>query len=240
MAAVVEPEKGPVYLRIRQVLHERIERGDYAPGTALPSENDLAEEFGAARLTVRRAMDALAAEGIVRRVQGKGVFAAAGLLDPEGEGRGGFRETASILGLDATVRILSRSRRYAGAYYGWLFGVAANDLLYSIRRLNIIDGEPVSIENTLIPLALFPGIEDVDIQVFSLYETYGRMGRAVAKAQEKLDVIELTARDAGLLGLGAGAPALMLECVSYDATGQAIEYARSLARGDCGGYSFDY
>lgn len=240
MADVVEPEKAPVYLRIRQALRERIERGDYAPGTALPSENDLAEEFGTARLTVRRAMDALAAEGVVRRAQGKGVFVAGGLLDPAGAARGGFRETASILGLDASVRILSRSRRYAGDYYGWLFGVGQDDLLYSIRRLNVIDGEPVSLENTLIPLALFPEIEDVDIQVFSLYETYGRMGHAVAKTQEKLDVIELTARDAGLLGLGAGSPALMLECVSYDAEGRAIECARNLARGDRGGYSFDY
>ncbi|WP_346977644.1 UTRA domain-containing protein [Collinsella aerofaciens] len=50
----------------------------------------------------------------------------------------------------------------------------------------------------------------------------------------------LGARDAGLLGLEQGDLVLLLECVSYDASGQAIEYVKSFNRGDTGGYTYTY
>ena len=213
----------PSYLRIRRALVERIERGAYAVGAALPSENDLASEFGTTRLTIRNATDGLVDQGRVRRIQGKGTFVTPGLLDPEGTSRGGFRETARILGRKPSVRVLSRRKRRAGEYYAWLFGIRPDDLLYSLRRLNSVDAEPLTIENTLVPLSILPDVEDVD-----------------AQTQEKLDIVELGGRDAGLLGVAAGSAALLLECVSYDALGQAIEYACSYTRGDRGGYAYDY
>ena len=120
------------------------------------------------------------------------------------------------------------------SYYANLFGIAEDDLLYSIRRLNCINGDPVSIETAFIPCLLFPTIEDIDVSVFSLYETYEMLGRKPVMAQEKLDIEALGARDAGLLGLEQGDLALTLECVSFDASGQAIEYVKSFNRGDAG------
>lgn len=240
MAQILDTSNQPIYLRIRHKIEERIERGDYAPGSALPSENDLAEEFGTTRLTVRNAMDALVERGVVRRVQGKGAFVATRDFDRMPTSQGGFRKVAQALGMEPSVRLLASGRRRAGAYYGWLFGIDENELLYSLRRLNSLDGEPVALENTLIPLNLFPSIEDVDIQVFSLYETYELLGHTVARVQEKLDVMRLTAREAGLLHVDAGDPALVSECVSYDAAGCAIEYARRLSRADFAGYTFEF
>ena len=143
-------------------------------------------------------------------------------------------------GATPSVRILARSKRYAGPYYADLFGIAEDDLLYSVRRLNCIDGEPVSIEMTLIPCLLFPGIEDVDISVFSLFETYDMLGRKPDKSIEKLDIEALGARDASLLNLEPGDLALVLECMTYDSSGQAIEHAKSFNRGDAGGYTYNY
>ena len=158
----------PVYMRIRRCIEERIERGAYPTGSMIPSEKDLAEEFGTTRLTIRSAVDEL------------------------------------------------------------------------VRRLNCINGSPVSIETALIPCLLFPTIEDIDVSVFSLYETYEMLGRKPVMAQEKLDIEALGARDAGLLGLEQGDLVLLLECVSYDASGQAIEYVKSFNRGDTGGYTYTY
>ena len=56
------------------------------------------------------------------------------------------------------------------------------------------------------------------------------LGRKPVMAQEKLDIEALGARDAGLLGLEQGDLVLLLECVSYDASGQAIEYVKSFNR----------
>ena len=224
----------PVYMRIRRRIEERIERGIYPTGSMIPSEKDLAEEFGTTRLTIRSAVDELVRRGQIRRVRGKGAFVAQ-KVPVAYERTGGFRESVRASGGEPSVRILARSKRYAGPYYANLFGVAEDDLLYSIRRLNCVNGDPVSIEMAFIPCLLFPTIEDIDVSVFSLYETYEPV-----MAQEKLDIEALGARDAGLLGLEQGDLALTLECVSFDASGQAIEYVKSFNRGDAGGYTYTY
>ena len=215
-----------------------MERGEYPAGSVLPSENELAAEFHTTRLTVRNAVDDLVARGMVRRVQGKGAFVAPRAYDRAKTVSGGFREIARALGREPSVRIISRGFRKAGDYYAWVLGIGPDDVLYSLRRVNSLDGHPVSLESTLIPLKLFEGIEDVDIQVYSLYETYALLGHQVAAAQEKLDLTQLTPRDAGLLRVDAGDPALDLKCVSYDAAGQPLEYAHSLSRADFAGYIY--
>lgn len=66
----------PVYMRIRRCIEERIERGAYPTGSMIPSEKDLAEEFGTTRLNIRSAVDELVRRGQIRRVRGKGAFVA--------------------------------------------------------------------------------------------------------------------------------------------------------------------
>ena len=217
----------PVYMRIRRRIEERIERGIYPTGSMIPSEKDLAEEFGTTRLTIRSAVDELVRRGQIRRVRGKGAFVAQ-KVPVAYERTGGFRESVRASGGEPSVRILARSKRYAGPYYANLFGIAEDDLLYSIRRLNCVNGDPVSIEMAFIPCRLFPTIEDIDVSVFSLYETYEMLGRKPVMAQEKLDIEAVGARDAGLLGLEQGDLVLLLECVSYDASGQVMEKVKFL------------
>ena len=67
----------PIYLQLREVVRSKIEDGEYAPGTAIPSENLLASTYSINRLTVRSAIDALVNEGLLKRVQGKGVYVVA-------------------------------------------------------------------------------------------------------------------------------------------------------------------
>lgn len=171
----------PVYMRIRRRIEERIERGIYPTGSMIPSEKDLAEEFGTTRLTIRSAVDELVRRGQIRRVRGKGAFVAQ-KVPVAYERTGGFRESVRASGGEPSVRILARSKRYAGPYYANLFGIAEDDLLYSIRRLNCVNGDPVSIETAFIPCLLFPTIEDIDVSVFSLYETYEMLGRKDRKS----------------------------------------------------------
>ena len=90
----------PVYKQIRRCIAERIERGDYPTGSMIPSENELAEEFGTTRLTIRSAMDELVKSGQIRRVQGKGAFVGHKWFD-EHERKGGFRQ--SVLASPRTI-----------------------------------------------------------------------------------------------------------------------------------------
>jgi GntR family transcriptional regulator len=68
--------RGPdlVYMQIADDIAGKIGRGELVPGARLPSENDLAAEYGVARMTVRRAARELTERGLVRVVSGKGTF----------------------------------------------------------------------------------------------------------------------------------------------------------------------
>jgi GntR family transcriptional regulator len=67
----------PLYVQIADLIRQRIARGQWPAGTRLPTLEDLVEEFGVARVTVRQAMDIASAEGLVTRRQGRGTFVAA-------------------------------------------------------------------------------------------------------------------------------------------------------------------
>lgn len=225
----------PLYLQIRDQVRERIRAGVYPLGGLLPTENELAEEFGTTRLTVRNAMDGLEQDGTVRRIQGKGSFV--GLtMNTGGEVPLGFRERTRDQHANASVRILRSTVRDAGPYYARMFGIKPEAGLLSLRRLNSKDGVPVILEEVVVPLGLFPGIEDVDFSVFSLYAYYRLHGHAVEQAYEDLDVIALSARDARLLGQAEGDPALFVDSKSYDANGLLIENAIGYCVGSEGVY----
>ena len=68
--------KTPVYLQIAAILRGEIERGVYAPGRPVPSETQLMQRYGVARLTARKAVRVLADEGLVEVVPGRGAYVA--------------------------------------------------------------------------------------------------------------------------------------------------------------------
>lgn len=80
-------EDQPRWEQVAQVIRDRITAGDYRPGSRVPSENDLMQEFGIARMTAHKVMRALRAEGAIYTVRGMGSFVAqpdaeTGTVDP--------------------------------------------------------------------------------------------------------------------------------------------------------------
>src|SRR5688572_16184743 len=75
-AAAKSPSFQPLYLQIRALLLDSLDAGDWKPGEAIPSEIELAARYNVSQGTVRKAIDAMAAENIVVRRQGKGTFVA--------------------------------------------------------------------------------------------------------------------------------------------------------------------
>ncbi|MFE5035550.1 GntR family transcriptional regulator [Streptomyces sp. NPDC056683] len=64
----------PLYVQLADVIAGKIASGDLAPDRPIPSENHLADEFGVARLTARRAAQELRERGLIVTVRGKGSF----------------------------------------------------------------------------------------------------------------------------------------------------------------------
>jgi GntR family transcriptional regulator len=222
----------PIYLQLREVVRGKIEDGEYPPGTAIPSENELAETYGINRLTVRSAIDALVSEGLLRRVQGKGVYVLGSKMERDLETLGGFTQTMLNKHAKPSTKILVKARRRAGSKYACIFSVPPDSELYYIKRLCYADGEPMSLEEILIPCDVVPKLEGIDLSVFSLYEVYDFYGVRLSRAWQTLDLAELEPNDARMLNVDRGRAVLLFSCTSCDEQGRVIEFSRSYTRGD--------
>ncbi|MFK0117200.1 GntR family transcriptional regulator [Streptomyces sp. NPDC090994] len=79
----------PLYVQLADVIAEKIKTGELAPDRPIPSENHLAEDYGVARLTARRAAQELRERGLVVTVRGKGSFVVERPFTDSPEGEGG-------------------------------------------------------------------------------------------------------------------------------------------------------
>ena len=99
-------------------------------------------------------------------------------------------------------------------------------------RVRSADGEPVLLERSWLPLAVFPGLlrQALDGSLYTVLEQV--YGRPPVRARETLMPLRPSAAEAATLDLPEGDPALLVERTAYDAEGTAVEFARDLLRAD--------
>ena len=158
------------YQRVQQALAEEIERGGRTPGARLPPERALAEHFGVSRVTLRRALDELSRAGLVRR-------SVSGWVVGQRHGRRAAERADELLGDSGVTRAHRRRPDARSGRCGpptideaEALGLAPGAPLFELERMRTMDDVPILIDRTRIPLAVAPGIDDVDLQETSLYE----------------------------------------------------------------------
>lgn len=224
--------QSPIYLQLREVIRNKIEDGDYLPGMAIPSENDLADTYGINRMTVRSGIDALVNEGILKRVQGKGVYVVGKKVERDLETLEGFTQTMKQRNTKPHTKVLAKLLREAGDKYSLIFGIKPEDEIYYIKRICSADNEPISLEEIFIPKYVVPKLEGIDLGVFSIYEVYDFYGVKIKRAYQTLDLTHLEQRDAKILGIEANLAVMLFQCTSYDEKDRIIEFCRTYTRGD--------
>src|ERR1043165_1059315 len=104
----------PLYTQIRELLRERILRGDYASHAQMPSENEMVRMFGVSRITVRQALTDLQKEGLIFKIHGKGTFVSKPKATQNLQRLQGFGEAMSSEGHVAYSRVLGSRVMRAG------------------------------------------------------------------------------------------------------------------------------
>jgi GntR family transcriptional regulator len=147
----------PLYLQVRDALAERIASGDLLPGSAIPSEGELAREVGVSAGTVRKALQLMEEERLIWRRQGRGTF----VRDPCS------RELAQrfirLYGPDGNpicgqIESTATARGAANAIERDRLRLAAGAEVYRIHRVRHHGGAPFSVEHSTLPADLFPDL----------------------------------------------------------------------------------
>lgn len=197
-------------------------------GSPAPSERDLVNQFGVARMTIRQAVEALVAEGLLVRVPGKGTFVA----EPRGrvgELRG-FTEEMKARGLNPGTRTLLARREKVGPGVAHALGITEGDAVLRWRRLRFADRVPMAIENTWLSEVLIPGFLEGGVPE-SLYAALATRGLRPSWAEDAITAEIVTDEDANLLEVPDGSAVLRVtrRAVRDD---KIIAISRTLYRAD--------
>jgi GntR family transcriptional regulator len=221
----------PLYAQVRDMLIRRLVDGVWAPGAPLPSEMQLAAEIGVSQGTVRKALDALAADNLVVRRQGRGTFVA---RHDEERIMFQFFKLAADEG-DRSFpqsQVLELSQDRANAAERSALRLAAGARVVRIRRLRSIDGAAVIVERISLPESLFPGLASMELpnNLYGLYAMH--FGVTVASTREKLKAVAASEDDARALGVPPGKPALEIDRLALSLERVPVEWRLSVCLTD--------
>jgi GntR family transcriptional regulator len=218
----------PRYEQLRSALHQLIRDCVLGPGAALPAERDLERLTGWSRVTVRKALAQLVAEGLVNPKPGSGNFVGQRIVRSFSR-LTSFTEDLRSRGLDPKVQFLSREVGSATSEESMVLALTPGSNVIRLRRLRSAGDRPLAVENTVVPQAILPSAELVSA---SLYETLERLGFTPDRALQRLQAVAMDASTAALLRVPQGAPGLRLERRAYLADGRAVEFTRSIYLAD--------
>lgn len=222
----------PKWAQIEDALASRIGCGDLRVGDRLPPERDLCDQWDVSRGTIRQALDALAARGLIERGVGRGTFVAAGKVEVRLHDVAGFTEQMARAGVQAHARVLRAGVRGAPEQVAEALALEPGAAVVRIERLRLAGKLALTIEDTWVPSARFEGIEDLDLRG-SIYALMRDLyDRAPVRVVESLEPVVAQRHSAELLGVAAGSALMLVERTAFDAGEVAVEFAHDLHRGD--------
>ena len=223
----------PLYRQIFTLLKTRIESGEFAFNSKLPAEETLAVELGVSRITVKRAMNELAAAGFVTRFRGKGTIVSFSSRTPPVRGnyttpmehlrRLGFETQIELRHLEivpATEEIASE-----------LFIPPGTDIQLA-ERIRHLEEAPFSYILNYTPLDVASRIKDSDIAFRPFTILLAEAGHAVVSAEQTILARAASGKMAQALMLAEGAPVLTIRRILRDASRKAIQFTVTSYRAD--------
>ncbi|MCC6869034.1 MAG: GntR family transcriptional regulator [Burkholderiales bacterium] len=213
----------PLYHQLRAALEESWQR--LGPDAVLPTEREIIERYAVSRITVRRALDELMADGVIRRQRPRGRLH---LVPPRvyqqlNRLRGFFWHDALAAGQSPDVRVLEVGQA-ASPEINRHLRLPADAMCYRIARLHTSEGRALSHQVSYIPTSDCPDLRLSDLSGSLLQMMEQRYGRRAQHAEQRLLVREASAAECNLLQLAPGSMVFEVDRVSYDTAGKPIEY----------------
>ncbi len=224
-----KPSTAPRYMQLAMVLEQGINQNKALAGQFFPAERAIAQQLAISRVTVSRALSLLEDKGLIVRQQGVGTRISQHLdysLDDE---EAGFTKLVLQTGGIAGNRWLERTTMLLPDEVASNVPALKGERVTKLRRVRLINGEPVSLETIWIPLAWLPAPEILE---HSLYQYWAERGILPAKKKVRIKAIACQAETARLLNIQPGMPLLFYRQHTYNAQNGLLEYCEIYCRSD--------
>jgi GntR family transcriptional regulator len=218
----------PLYKRLKRAIEQLILASRLKPGEVLPGERTLAEALSLSRVTVRKCIEGLVEEGLLRRRHGSKTEIGS-RVEKSLSTLTSFSEDMSSRGMMPGCIWLSREISRASPSEMMALGVAAHANVIRLKRIRTADGAPIAIETSAVPTKFLPSptlVQD------SLYEALEKLGAMPQRAIQRMRSRPASERDSDLLKCETGASLLIMERRCFLADGQIVEFSETRYLGD--------
>jgi GntR family transcriptional regulator len=223
----------PLYAQVENVIIDRISDGSLPPGTRLPSEDDLVQEYAVSRTTIRAAIQSLIQRGLVEIRRGKGTFVTQPKITQELTELTGFVEDMQALGRHAKAKVLDQQVVAANQVVARQLAIPQGTLVVRIQRVRLADAIPLSFDETYLPKQLGEKVMADNLEtepIFSLLEQKYRT--PLVEAEYRLEAVSADAAVATALCIEEGSPIFLIERTSYSIGHRPVDYEKLHYRGD--------
>ena len=229
MSAIESSKTHRLYL----LLKEQIAAGAWASGERLPSEPHLAAQHNLSRVTVRRALDGLAREGVIRKLPGSGSFVAKPANPPAVTGDlTDMLAHLAAMGRSSRVRLLSFGYVDAPPAVAEALCLPRDARVQHALRVRLAGDAPFSYLTTYVPEEIGRRYSRRDLSRTALLELLERSGVTADRAEQTITASLAGPDAAAALGIDIGSPLLALTRIVFDASGRGVEYLSALYRPD--------
>jgi GntR family transcriptional regulator len=224
----------PAHARIAFWLERLILSGRLTPGDRLPAELEIAATLKVSRATLRQALATVEGKGLLHRRRGHhgGNFITQPRFDFQLTGLPGFTEQMRRSHAAAGAEIIRARTCGPPADARTALRVRRGQMVHEIVRVRSANGEPVALEETYLPAAVFPGLLEMDVtgSIYRLIEH--EFGLRPHTADEVIDPVKASRSQAELLGVRRDDPLLLVTRTSFAEDGTAVEFSHDYFRPD--------
>lgn len=206
----------PVYRQLQDLIRSRVAAGTWKPGEMIPTEKNLAQQFGVARMTVRQATEGLMREGLLVRVRGRGTFVTHPRVERELARMHSFTEDMHGRGLSTFTRLLARRVVPAPDEVSEALRLGRREAVIYLQRLRFADDLPMALETSYLNYEHCHGILDADLETGSLYRFLEEQALLrLSHATQELRAALPSRGDATLLQVSWRQPVLVIEQTTH-------------------------
>lgn len=222
----------PVWYQVTALLRNRIYNGTYAAGQALPGELHLCREFNTSRITIRRALGQLVAEGLIVRRQGRHSIVSHSILQRP-QAATGFVE--DLMTLFQATQLTSYTIKHVGRadLPGWAAEFLGTSDVLHIRRTRSLNGIPFAVADSYLPAKLGQKLNPSDLEQYQMLELLDRkLGARVYEAEQCMKAVGAPPDVSAQLGVGPGTPIMRIDLYYRTHGGRPVATSRVHIRGD--------
>jgi len=240
---MVKIEQGviPRYYQLKEILEERIRAGEFKPGDQLPTDDQLCQDYGLSRGTVRRAVEMLISSGLLHREQGRGTFLNSPQPSPVFFRLASFDEEMKSRGWKPSTSLISRRVFPAAQEVARQLQIPAREKAIEIIRLRMADGKPIAYETRYLSYKTCPRLLEEDLENQSIHSLLiNKYALPLIRACYTIEARVLSKKESDILQVETGSAGFVIERVTFSTDDKPVTWYRTVYRGDVYRFSAEF